>query len=164
MTFATDQFGRAITSSDNGDGTTTFSVDNGPSVTLPSTATTADVIAVFNGMSPSVASLSPEKRQKLLDFNDALEDYVTTYFDLKTQFRIKIIYDLAVAQGLTNRAAYLLPLLNWVNALMSYAATFTASVMAQSDAATVAEMQWDFGQVSVSPPSVTLIGAISILD
>ena len=157
-----DQFGRTITGTDNGDGTTTYSDGDGLSITRSSDVNASDILAEFNGLSPSVGSLSYEKQDKLIQFNNALETFVANYYDLKTQFRLKILYDLAVANGLTNRAAYLLPLLNWVSSLVAYSSTFTATVLAQSDPATTAALNWDFTQLT--PPNVTLLGAISILN
>lgn len=158
----TDQFGRTITSVDNGDGTTTYSTPDGLSIIQSNSVSAAQIVATFSGMSPSIAALSPEKQIVLTRFNAAVEDYVGSYFDLKTQFRFLVLYQHATLNGLTNRAAYILPMFNWVTGIIAYSQTFITSVMTQTDPSVVAAMQWDFTQVSPQAPNVTLLGAIAI--
>lgn len=157
-----DKFGRSIESISTVNGKTLYRSSDDLEITLDDGLTEASVISVFNGMSPSIGSLSSEKQKKLLEFNAAMEEYVGTVYDLKSQFRLKILYDLAVTGGLVNRAAYILPALNWAQAVIAYSAYFCGVVMAQSDVTVVHTMQWDFTQINPGIPNVTLLGAISI--
>jgi len=108
-----------------------------------------------------VPSLADAKKENLTNFSLALEQYVQEFYSLETQFRLFIIYYLAQQNSLTNRVAYIQPLLTWVQNVITYSATYTSTVMAINDAATALNSQWDFTQIGV-PPAVTLIGAISI--
>lgn len=107
------------------------------------------------------------KMTNLTNFNNALMLWSHSYYSFETQFRFFMLYYLANTGGLLgapskpNRVAYIQPLIDWAQSIISYASSYTTSVMSQSDPATALNMQWDFGNIS-TPPTITLIGAVAI--
>lgn len=160
-----DSWGRSVALSVDADGNDLYTVTDSLGIVsefaFPTGTALIDVYRTIQANSPSVASLLPEKQRTLIEMQAQLQTYVEQYYDMRTQLRFCILYQAAVSAGLTNRAAYIGQLNTWVNALATYAASFTTSVMTQSDPETVAAMQPDFTQAGVVP-SVTMLGAIAI--
>lgn len=110
-----------------------------------------------------IPALSIAKTQNIMAFNVALQRYSDSYFTNQTQFRFFVLYYNANQSATLkpNRSAYIAPLFDWMNSIISYSATYVATVMAQVDAATALNYQWDFTQIT-TPPAITLMAAIQI--
>ena len=165
MSLPNDAYGRTITVQTTGnDSLYTITNSDGSTLTLdcPVSTPIEQVYAAINAMQPTnwVPSLVQCQTINLQNFNAALEIYSTSIYSLETQFRLFMLYYSAVQNGLTNRAAYLAGLFTWLNSIIDYAATYTGSVMAQTDPATALNMQWSFSGLSI--PSIKLLTAIQI--
>lgn len=93
----------------------------------------------------------------------AVQSYRGNYFtqDQVMQF-LALWVDALMVSNLPNRAAYIQPLVTWMKDIISYSSTYVASLVSQSSAASILSTQWNFSSVAVSPPSITLAGALAI--
>lgn len=176
MSYANDVFGRVITFSTDGV-YDTYTADNS-TATIPPNPNGLGLNDFNNPVSVYTYPAGTNQNQaymgweiplaansNLLYYQAALEQYVNSYYTFETQYRFFVMYYLAVANGLTNRAAYIFPILNWAQGILSYSATYTAAVQALATAHNLSGIMastWDFTQISPTVPSITLLGAIAI--
>lgn len=107
-------------------------------------------------------TLAQAKADKISSFGSSVKAYMNCYFDLDTRQSMSTLYFQARLDGLTNRSAYLQPMVDWANSIISYSRSFVLQVQALTDVNDVDAILWDIqGNVS-NPPAITLAGAISI--
>jgi hypothetical protein len=110
----------------------------------------------------AAAYLSMAKQVNLSSLLSIAHDYVACFYDIPTRLNFNVLYISAVKEGLTNRANYIEQFMPWINAIMTYATTYTATINAMTDIATVVATTPDFTTTNSSKPSLTLLGAFSI--
>lgn len=113
------------------------------------------------GTDQSIVYLSISKAENLLLFNSNRLDYILARYSRDQQIQLMIMYEAAVKGSFSNRANYIAQILTWVNQITTYAASFVASVQAQSDPAAVTALVWDPTQFAADP-GVTMLAAIQI--
>jgi hypothetical protein len=102
--------------------------------------------------------------KRIADLREEVRLFIESRYDAPTRMNFNGIFMLAKEDGLTNRLAYVKPLLEWFSSVISFTATVAAAIQAQSTADDVMEYQWDFNTLTTTDPQITLLGAISIPD
>lgn len=109
-------------------------------------------------------SLSVAKLQKLTQFRTDIMAYRDSFFDRDTREAFRTLRDLAIRDGLTNRLAYLDPLLDWAESIVAYSASVGAQIQAAVDQSALDAITWDIRTNTGAVPSVTLLAASQISD
>lgn len=112
--------------------------------------------------SPPPVNLAVVQAQNIATAQTLIQQFVVARYSLETRFSFNALYNLALDAGLTNRLAYIKRLFTWAQAVIAYAATYAASVMAQTDPAVVQAMSPDFTALAAADPYVTPVAAIQI--
>jgi hypothetical protein len=107
-------------------------------------------------------NLSQAINANIQGFQNALMNFIDTSYSVDARLNFNAIYTLAIANSLPNRAAYIFQLFSWAEAVVTYASTYIASIMAMTDLGTVNSTTWNFASISVSNPTVTITGALEI--
>ena len=93
-----------------------------------------------------------------------LRTYVDSKFDLATRQNFIVLFILAKEDGLTNRLAYLRPLIDWAKQVISFSAQQLALMQSLATADDVMDFTWSFEELEHTAPSVTLAAAVQILN
>ena len=109
-------------------------------------------------------TLAQAKLKKLSEFKAAVDVYLDEHYPFTTRTQLVNLYILARLDSLTNRAAYLLPGVTWLNTIIEYSAAFATSVQSGVDVNTVLNMTWDLDSNVGVDPKLTLAAAIVIED
>lgn len=163
--FDPDKYGRAVS------GTTdlvtdTYYVGDGPdySVQFPSGTTLVDVYQKIEINRPSIPDIDTARSLKTAEFSSALNVYFNSHYDPRIEQQLVNLYLLAKITSLANRAAYLLPLINWIDSVMAYSVQFTALIQSTSDPAEVSTLSYDIDANVIADPQLTLSAAMQIID
>lgn len=88
--------------------------------------------------------------------------FVNSRYDLEKRVNFLGIYNNAINKGLTNRAAYFQPLLDWQNSVYLYSAYVQQTIMSLTTIEDVNNFTWDFTALLNSDPLISYGGAFSI--
>lgn len=114
-------------------------------------------------MATYMTSVPVAKMKKLAALNQTFQDFIEAHYPLLTRIQLINLYTLAKFDGLTNRAAYIRPGLDWLNSILSYAVSSSTAIKALTVFADVNSYVIDItGNISADP-LLTLAAAISIL-
>lgn len=115
------------------------------------------------GTPQPAAYLAIAKKENLLQFQSEVQEYVGARYSLDVRFNLNALYQLSLQQGLTNRAAYITQLFTWAQGIVTYASTYTSSVMAMTKGSDIAAAKFDSTQMPVDPlvSSMTAIGILN---
>lgn len=95
-------------------------------------------------------------------FQNALRSYVRTLYDpTDMQLPLVIEYLAAMRGGFTARVGYVGQLLDWLNNINDYAATYRSALLAMVNPATIAATVFDARQIP-SDPGITLAATASV--
>lgn len=115
------------------------------------------------GTSENAAYLSMAKQTQLSRFQAAMQAFVLDRYPLETRWGfIALLNDANQNILLINRRAYIQQIFTWTKAIITYSATYAASINAMSDPATIAGTSWDLSTLAASDPMITLIAAVQI--
>lgn len=115
------------------------------------------------GTSQAAAYLSMAKQTQIGRAQLALQSFILDRYPLETRWSfLALLNDANNNVLLINRRAYIQQIFTWTRTVITYAATFAASINAMSDPATIAATQWDFSTLSVSDPAITPLAAVAI--
>lgn len=157
----TDQWGRTITPTDNGDGTTNWIADDGTQENFANSTDPAQIMNAFNDLFPA----SPTAAQAIKYQSQQLAAEITTYIhQTYTQDQLTqmfVIYFLAQQGGLNNRAAYLAPLFTWVQSVLQAGAAYMATINGMGNGQQIMGTSPNLSSAG-NMPNVTFIGALSI--
>lgn len=117
--------------------------------------------SVFSDPNAPVVTLASAKAQKLVDFAAAVLKFTDSHYDINTKFQLFFLLYLADKNGLLNRSTYLQQLAPWVNSVLNYCVTFSASISVMTDIPTVQAATWDFSGIAPDP-GITAGAAIQI--
>lgn len=104
-----------------------------------------------DSFSQPVPPLGIAKAQNIAAFQSAMAGFVSSHYTLDNRFNLLAEYQIALANGLTNRAAYIFQIFTWANSCMNYVSTYVASIMAMTDASTVLSTLWNFDLIATDP-------------
>lgn len=113
------------------------------------------------------SSNAPSKPQavafQMAKFQNAVQVYIAGVYTDQQRQQMLNMYILAKGDILhVNRLNYLQPVLEWINSIISYAATVAVSIMGAANAIDVMAIKWNIA-ANVNPtPTATVVGAISI--
>lgn len=102
--------------------------------------------------------------QQIAAFRTDFRAWIDTRYDQPTRINFISMFLLAKETGKTNRLAYIQPLLEWSDSLVTFAGTVATAIQSQSTAADVLAYQWSFISLEQSDPRVTLLAAVQIPD
>lgn len=111
---------------------------------------------------PPVPPLPVAIQTNLTQFMAAMQVWVQAQYPPQNQIQFLATYLAAQQAGLTNRQAYIGQLLTWLNSIETYAAGYVATVKSLTDPVVVQNTLWDFTQVQVPNPLISLVVAIGI--
>lgn len=114
--------------------------------------------------SPPLVAVGVAKAQKLAEFKVAVQEYIDSKYDFNTRQQLANLFMLAKFQLKLNRAAYLQPLLEWIDSVLTYSQHVVSTVSGMSDPVAIANMSWSFDANVMTDPKLTLAGAIAIVD
>lgn len=162
-----DMYGRTVvlTSDDVND---SYLVTNADSTTLtvsfPTGTSQTIVYSAINSLSPPVSeqSLPLAMATAISNFTVAINQFIALRYAMDVRLNLIGIYINATLNSLPNRQAYIGTLLTWQNSVLVYSATYIATVQAQTSAAAVAALTWNFSTLSSTDPLVTAIAALQI--
>lgn len=100
--------------------------------------------------------------QKIASFKAALNTYSLVAYTTDGVTDFLTMYSQAKSAVRVNQAAYIQPLFNWRQSLITYSSTYTAAVSAMTDLSTVQASVWDIPGNTNTVPSITLAGALAI--
>lgn len=109
-------------------------------------------------------SLLQVKMEKLERSVTEILGFVNSRYDLEKRVNYLGIYNNAINKGLTNRAAYFQPLLDWQNSVYLYSAYVQQTIMSLTTIEDVNNFTWDFTTLLNTDPMITYAGAFSISD
>lgn len=162
-TLSTDSYGRTVVL--QGDGLT-YIITNPDrstvSIQFSSGTPLVQVYSAINAMEPPTLPLGQAITKNIAMAQAAVQAFIDGQYSLETRFNLMAIYNLAVKNGLTNRAAYVDQLFTWAQSVVESAASYVTTVMAMTDAATVASTSPDFSSLIASDPKLTAVAAIAI--
>jgi hypothetical protein len=116
----------------------------------------------FAPPTPPLPTLPVAIAENIAAFQTSLQAFVDSSYGVDTRMNFIGLYINAQINGLTNRMAYIAPLLAWQNAVIEYAATYVATVSAMTSVSTVMATAPDFSSLQASNPNLTPIAAIQI--
>jgi hypothetical protein len=145
-----DAYGNSVTFSTNGT-TDTYLVNNNVSYAFPA------------GTAQAAVYLTIAIKENLAQFQTQIQAYIDGLYSLDLRFNLNAMYNLAVQAGnLPNRVAYITQLFAWAQAIVSYSASYVATVQAMTDPAIVAATSFNPASISVPNPNITPLAAIQI--
>lgn len=162
-----DAYGRTITLSTDGV-TDTYTATNPDTtfitVAFPTGTALTIVYASLNSLAPPVnqQSLVVATGTAIAAFTNALNQFIAIHYTTDTRLNLLGIYNNAVVNSLTNRQAYIGQLLTWQNSVLAFAATYIATVQAQTTPSAVAALTWNFSTLASTDPLVTAVAALQI--
>lgn len=109
-------------------------------------------------------SLESLKSRKLVEFNEAMQSYTRSRYTTVTQIKFVNLYIAAKSDGQANRAAYLKPVLDWINSLTIYEARVINELQNQITILDVINYSWNIEANTLADPGLRLIDAALILD
>ena len=158
-----DQYGRTVTfSSDGNIDTYTFGI--GTVLEFPAGTSLDLVYCSINSQAPlaSEPTLSQTIACNVAAFQIALSEFVNSQYTSMDRLNLIGIYINAVTNNLTNRQAYLAPLLVWQNSVILYASSYITSVEAMTDPNMVLTTVWSFDSLAASNPNLKSAIALQI--
>lgn len=103
-------------------------------------------------MATYMTSVPVAKIKKLAELKTTVQDYVEAHYDSLTRQQLLGLYTLAKFDGRTLRAAYIKPGLDWINSILSYAASSAVAIQAILTKSAVDAYSIDVaGNVSADP-------------
>lgn len=115
-------------------------------------------------MSTYMTSVPVAKMKKLADLKVTVQNYIESHYDILTRQQLSNLYMLAKFDGLTNRAAYVRPGLDWINSILSYAATTAMAIQALTTFSDVNSYVVDIAGNVSADPHLTVGAAVLIVD
>lgn len=105
--------------------------------------------------------LAVEKKNKLYEFEIAVDSYTQEHYDLPAQRMLLALLDESrrLAVPLLNREAYIQNALNWIKIVVGYYIQQGGAVMAQTTPAGVSAVALNLAQFDASDPHVSVPGA-----
>lgn len=119
------------------------------------------------GTSQAAAYLSMAKQTQIARAQLALQAFILDRYPLETRWSLLALLNDANSAAnilLVNRRAYIQQIFTWTKTVISYAATFMATVNAQTDPAAIAALKWDFTALAAADPAITPIAAVAIAN
>jgi hypothetical protein len=107
-------------------------------------------------------TLQQVKTKKLEQSVTEILAFVNSRYDLEKRVNYLGIYNNAINKGLTNRAAYFQPLLDWQNSVYMYSAYVQYTINNLTTIEDVNNFTWDFTTLLNTDPLITYGGAFSI--
>ena len=115
------------------------------------------------GTSQDVVYLSIAQQFNLAQAQAAVQAFVNSRYSLETRFNLMAIWNLCNGNILLlNRTAYVKQIFTWAQAVVTYAATYMATINAMTDPAVVAATTPNFSTLISSDPLVNPVAAIQI--
>lgn len=147
-----DVYGRTVSMSTDGT-TDTYTVGGALEFQLPA------------GTAQAAAYVAFAKQGKLAQFQAALQEFILQHYALETRWNFIALYvDAQQNILLINRRAYIEQIFTWSRLIMTYAATFSATVNGSSDATAIGAMAWDFGTLGAADPLISPLAAVGIAN
>lgn len=120
--------------------------------------------AVLDGMMAGyMTSVPVAKTKKLTLLQTTVQNYVELHYSMLIRVQFINLYMLAKNDGLTNRAAYIRPGLDWMNSILSYAATAANAIQALSTVSAVQSYTIDVAGNVGADPLLTVGAAVLII-
>lgn len=115
-------------------------------------------------MSTYMTSVPVAKLKKLALLSQTVLDFIESHYPLLTRIQFMNLYMLAKFDGLSNRAAYIRPGLDWLNSILAYAISASAAIQALSVFADVNSYTIDIAGNVSADPLLTVGAAILIVN
>lgn len=154
-----DKYGRPI-SSQTDQIEDMYVFDGMGTASFPAGTKIENVYSTIEANAPMVPDIINAKSDKIVEFQIAVREYTSLYYDTQTRVSFLALFAMAKEQGLVNRAAYIAQLFTWMNSIIAYSIQFGSAVNALGDAQAVVDKQWDFSGITI--PTITLAAAIQI--
>lgn len=149
MSFDNDAYGRTVSMTTDGT-TDTYLIGGAIGIMFPAQTPQPQVYLAF------------ARQCNLARFQASLNDYLDSKYSQAIRLNLIGLYLNAVAENLANRTAYLLQILIWQNAVMSYAGAYTAALSNMTDIPTIVSTLWDPRQIAVADPQISALAAVQI--
>lgn len=115
-------------------------------------------------MANYMTSVPVAKMKKLVSLNQIVQDFIESHYPLLTRIQFINLYTLAKFDGLSNRAAYIRPGLDWLNSVLSYAISASAAIQALSVFADINSYTINVAGNVSADPLLTIGAAIVIMN
>lgn len=137
---------------------------NGYDLTVFFTAAlSSDAQTLLSGlMATYMTSVSVAKMKKLTSLNKLVQDFIEAHYPTLTRIQFMNLYMLARFDGLTDRADYIRPGLDWLNSILSYAVSTSSAIKALTVFSDVNSYVIDIAGNVSADPLLTVGAAISI--
>lgn len=122
----------------------------------PNQATLDAIIAGY------MTSVSVAKAKKLSTLQTASQNFIDAHYSFLNRTQLINLYTLAKFDGLTNRAAYIRPGIDWLNTITTYASNAMIAINALTNLSDVQNYVIDVAGNVGSDPLLTVGVAISI--
>jgi hypothetical protein len=116
----------------------------------------------FSPPVPTLPTLAVAIATNIAGFQSSINEFVNQCYSIETRLNFMGLYINAQINGLTNRMAYIAPLLAWQNSVIQYAAGYVASISAETDVPTVLATVPNFSALTLSNPNLSPIAALRI--
>lgn len=114
-------------------------------------------------MSTYMTSVPVAKMKKLAALNQTVQDFIESKYPILTRIQLMNLYTLAKFDGLTLRAAYIRPGLDWLNTILVYASATATAIQALSVFSDVNSYVVDIAGNVGTDPHLTVGAAILIV-
>jgi hypothetical protein len=111
----------------------------------------AITLAVPTGSSAGVVLVACARQGKLAMAQQTLYDFIDSKYSQRIMLYALYIYNDAVDQGFTNRAAYVQNLFVYTRGIIAYLSTMVTAINASTSPSTIAAMQFDQSQFGADP-------------
>lgn len=109
-------------------------------------------------------TLAGAKAKKLTEFNDALQAYLDSRYSLLTRMQFMNLFVMAKFDGLIHREAYLRPMMDWTNSIITYAGTVVTDIKSKATVQDVVSYTWNIPDNTLPDPALSLAAAVLIAD
>lgn len=98
----------------------------------------------------------------LARFSDALNEFIKATYPTDMRLNLIGLFLNAQLNSLTNRQNYIKQIITWQNSVISYAASYIASVQVMVDPDVVFASDWNFATLVASDPKINVFAAVAI--